>query len=326
MLRGRARRLDLQGVRHDLDDVLAQAAAWHADGRGVAIATVVTTWGSSPRPPGSKLAVDERGEFVGSVSGGCIETAIVDAALEIIGGGEARVLEFGVADETAWSVGLACGGTIAVHVARITPALLEAAHAPRPLALATRLHGGAQELIAAADPRAQRAFATDRAEVIDGVLIEPIALPLRLIIVGAVHVAAPLAAMARLAGFAVTIIEPRRAWASAVRFPDETIVSAWPDEAIRELAPDARTAIVALTHDPKLDDPALTAALASPAFYIGCLGSKKTHAARLERLAAAGAALARLHGPVGLPIGARSPAEIAISILAEIVRELRNRT
>jgi xanthine dehydrogenase accessory factor len=305
----------LQGVRHDLDDVLDTAAAWHADGRGVAIATVVTTWGSSPRPPGSKLAVDDRGEFVGSVSGGCIEAAVVDAALEIIGGGKPRVLELGVADETAWSVGLACGGTIRVHVNRITPALLEAARAPRPIALATRLDSGEQTLIAATG---------DRAEVIDGVLIEPIAAPLRLIVVGAVHVASPLAAMARLAGFAVTIVEPRRAWASAVRFPDESIVSAWPDEAIRELAPDARTAIVTLTHDPKLDDPALIAALASPAFYIGCLGSKKTHAARLERLASAGD-LARLHGPVGLPIGARSPAEIAISILGEIVSELRKR-
>ncbi|HEX4452109.1 MAG TPA: XdhC/CoxI family protein [Kofleriaceae bacterium] len=312
-------------MRHDLDDVLAQAAAWHAGGHGVAIATVVTTWGSSPRPPGSKLAVDDRGEFVGSVSGGCIEAAVVDAAVDLIAGrGEPRVLEFGVADETAWSVGLACGGTIAVYVGRITPALLEAAHAPRPIALATSLYGGAQDLIAAADPRARRAFANDRAEVIDGALIEPIALPLRLIIVGAVHVASPLAAMARLAGFAVTIVEPRRAWASAVRFPDESIVSAWPDVAVRELAPDARTAIVTLTHDPKLDDPALIAALASPAFYIGCLGSTRTHAARLERLAAVGD-VARLHGPVGLPIGARSPAEIAISILGEIVRDLRKR-
>jgi xanthine dehydrogenase accessory factor len=301
----------LHRVRHDLDDVLAQAAAWHADGRGVAIATVVATWGSSPRPPGSKLAVDDRGEFVGSVSGGCIEGAVVDAAQEIIRGGEPRMLEFGVADETAWSVGLACGGTIRVHVNRITPAAVEAARAPRPIALVTNLGDGAQRLVGAA---------SDRVEVNDGVLTEPLLRPLRLIIVGAVHVAAPLAAMARLAGFAVTIVEPRRAWASPVRFPDETIVSEWPDAAIRELAPDARTAIVTLTHDPKLDDPALIAALASPAFYIGCLGSKQTHAARLERLAVTGD---RLHGPVGLPIGARSPAEIAISILGEIICELR---
>jgi xanthine dehydrogenase accessory factor len=301
----------LHRVRHDLDDVLAQAAAWHADGRGVAVATVISTWGSSPRPPGSKLAVDDRGEFVGSVSGGCIEAAVVDAAHDIIRGAAPRVLEFGVADETAWSVGLACGGTIRVHVNRITPALLEAVRAPRPIALATRLGSGEQTLIAATG---------DRAEVVDGVFVEPLLRPLRLVIVGAVHVAAPLATMARLAGFAVTIVEPRRAWASPVRFPDEAIVSAWPDDAIHELAPDARTAIVTLTHDPKLDDPALIAALASPAFYIGCLGSKKTHAARLERLAPVDAT--RLHGPVGLPIGARSPAEIAISILAEIVREL----
>ena len=134
-----------------------------------------------------------------------------------------------------------------------------------------------------------RALASDRAELIgDGVLVEPFNTPLRLIVVGAVHVAAPLAAMAKLAGFDVTIVEPRRAWATAERFPDETIVRAWPDAALRELAPDARTAIVTLTHDPKLDDPALVEALASPAFYVGCLGSAKTHAARLKQLGEAG--------------------------------------
>src|SRR6185312_5536281 len=162
----------------------------------------------------------------------------------------------------------------------------------------------------------------DRAEVVgDGMFVDPFNPPLRLVVVGAVHVTAALAQMARLAGFAVTIVEPRGAWATAERFPGETISRAWPDAALRELAPDARTAIVTLTHDPKLDDPALVAALGSPAFYIGCLGSAKTHAARLDRLAAAGVDGRRLHGPVGLRIGARSPAEIAVSILADIIAE-----
>src|SRR5262249_35934930 len=150
--------------------------------------------------------------------------------------------------------------------------------------------------------------------------------PLRLVIVGAVHVAQPLAGMAGLAGFAVTIVDPRRAFATGARFPEQALVVGWPDAAIAELAPDARTAVVTLTHDPKLDDPALVAALASPAFYVGCLGSAKTHAARRTRLGAQGiaaAALDRLHGPVGVRIGARTPAEIAVSILAEIVAALR---
>jgi xanthine dehydrogenase accessory factor len=176
----------------------------------------------------------------------------------------------------------------------------------------------------------------DQAEVVEigggARLLEPQLAPLRLIIVGAVHVAQPLAEMARLAGFAVTIVDPRRAFATAARFPDQALVVRWPDVALGELAPDARTAVVTLTHDPKLDDPALVAALATPAFYVGCLGSTKTHAARRVRLGGPGgsggqglaaAALDRLRGPVGLRIGARTPPEIAVSILAEIVAALR---
>jgi xanthine dehydrogenase accessory factor len=219
----------------------------------------------------------------------------------------------------------------------MTPATLAelraARAANRPVVLLTWLADGRQQLVTAQDAPAElashvaRVLASDRAEVApDGVFVEPFNPPLRLIGVGAVHVSAPLAAMARLAGFAVTIVEPRRAWATPERFPGETLVHAWPDEAMRQLAPDARTAVVTLTHDPKLDDPALIAALASPAFYIGCLGSPRTHASRLERLAEAGVArdsLARLHGPIGLRINARSPAEIAISIMGEIVSDLR---
>jgi xanthine dehydrogenase accessory factor len=177
-----------------------------------------------------------------------------------------------------------------------------------------------------------KALQGDQAEVvaIDGaeLFIEPHHAPLRLLLVGAVHLAHPLASMAEIAGFAVTIIDPRRAFATAARFPGARLVVRWPDDALRELLPDARTAVVTLTHDPKLDDVALIEALRSPAFYLGCLGSQKTHASRRARLAAAGfddAALARLHGPVGLPLGARAPAEIAVSILAEIIAVLRGK-
>jgi xanthine dehydrogenase accessory factor len=200
----------------------------------------------------------------------------------------------------------------------------------RPVVLLTWLDGSDQRIATAANAPAALAqgvgdaLRADQAVVVDGVLIEPHNPSARLVIVGAVHVAEPLAHMAALAGFAVTIVDPRRAWATEARFPGQTLVTEWPDAALERLALDARCAVVTLTHDPKLDDPALVVALRSPAFYIGCLGSTKTHAARRERLAAAGSTgIERLHGPVGLKIGARSPAEIAVSILAEIVATLR---
>jgi len=341
---------------HDLDAVVRQALAWRVAGRKVALATVARTWGSSPRPAGSKLAVNDAAEFVGSVSGGCIEGAVIQEALEVMATGGSRVLAFGVSDETAWEVGLACGGKVEVFVEAVAPdagggvaravleALLDARTAHRQVVLVTPLDGSAHRLVPVAtsaaedgdDPVAVAVAAVarrDQAEVIDAGggprLFEPQLAPLRLIIVGAVHVAQPLAEMAGLAGFAVTIVDPRRAFATAARFPEQALVVRWPDVAIAELAPDARTAIVTLTHDPKLDDPALIAALATPAFYVGCLGSTKTHASRRVRLGGAGgqgvaaAALDRLRGPVGLRIGARTPPEIAVAILAEIVATLR---
>ncbi|HEU4734621.1 MAG TPA: XdhC/CoxI family protein [Kofleriaceae bacterium] len=349
---------------HDLDAVVAQALAWRAAGRKVALATVARTWGSSPRPAGSKLAVNEATEFVGSVSGGCIEGAVIQEALEVMETGQSRVLEFGVSDETAWQVGLACGGKVEVFVEAVAPGsgaepgrgisrsvleeVLEARRTRRQIVLVTPLDGSAHRIVpvtaagqlapaSVTDAEARELAAAvaeaarrDQTQVVEGAggarLLEPHLAPLRLIIVGAVHVAQPLAEMARLTGFAVTIVDPRRAFATEARFPGQALVVGWPDVAVGELAPDARTAVVTLTHDPKLDDPALIAALGSPAFYVGCLGSKKTHAARRTRLGERGigeAALDRLRGPVGLPIGARTPPEIAVSILAQIVAALR---
>jgi len=207
--------------------------------------------------------------------------------------------------------------------------------AGRAVALATWLDGSDSRVVGPTHAgelgdAVRTALRTDEATVVTttagDVLVEPHNPPIRLVIIGAVHVAQPLAEMARLTGFTVTIVDPRRSWASAERFPGLALVTEWPDVALEALKLDARCAVVALTHDPKLDDPGLIVALRSPAFYIGCLGSKKTHAGRRERLAAAGfdtATLDRLHGPVGLSIHAKSPAEIAVSILAEIVATLR---
>jgi xanthine dehydrogenase accessory factor len=209
--------------------------------------------------------------------------------------------------------------------------LLADHRAQRPVVLATDLATGEQRLLdPAASDAAREALRRDEClhheEGGRRWFLQPWNAPLRMIVVGAVHIAQPLAAMASLAGYAVTIVDPRQAFATAERFPSVALDGDWPDEALRRLAPDARTAVVALTHDPKLDDPALGVALRSPAFYVGALGSRKTHAARLERLRASGveeARLGRIHAPVGLAIGARSPAEIAVSILAQVTERLR---
>jgi xanthine dehydrogenase accessory factor len=208
----------------------------------------------------------------------------------------------------------------------------------RPVVLVTELASGAQRLLrpgaeeadagllAAAETALQRDEPQRFESEAGAFFLQPFAPPSRLILVGAVHIAQPLAAMAALAGYAVVIVDPRQAFASEARFPGVALSSEWPDAAVAKLAPDSRTAVVTLTHDPKLDDPALAEALRSQAFYVGALGSKRTHAARLERLRALGfgeAELARIHAPVGLDLGARSPAEIAVSILAELTLRLR---
>lgn len=205
----------------------------------------------------------------------------------------------------------------------------------RPLARAVRLDGQDECVLDGSgtgplDLEARTVLRLDAARVLerDGArwFIQPFNPPLRLVLVGAVHISQPLERMATLAGYAVTLVDPREAFAQAARFPGVQIVDEWPDDALEAMALDARSAVVTLTHDPKLDDPALKVALSSPAFYIGCLGSKKTHAARVGRLEKKGFTpdqIGRLRGPVGLPIGAKSPPEIAVAILAQITAVLR---
>lgn len=315
------------------------ALDWHRQGLGAALATVVETWGSAPRQAGSQLAISGTGEIMGSVSGGCVEGAVVTEALEALADRKPRLLTFGVSDETAFAVGLACGGTIRVMVepvgagAEALPGglladLVAARAARKPAAVEVRPAGWTRRLVrpgedAAADAR----FRSDRSGMEeDGRFLAIHNPPLRMIVVGAVHIAQPLLPMARMAGYDPVLIDPRGAFGSDLRFPGETILDDWPDEALEKLAPDARTAIITLTHDPKLDDPAIRIALRSGCFYLGCLGSKKTHAKRVERLQAAGFAeeeIARIHAPVGLDVGAKTPAEIAVSILAQVTQVLR---
>ncbi|HEY9038054.1 MAG TPA: XdhC family protein [Roseovarius sp.] len=319
----------------EIDDIPKVALGWHQSGQGAALATVVQTWGSAPRRVGAMLAVSSGGDMAGSVSGGCVEGAVVAEALEAIADGAPRMLEYGVSDGDAFAVGLACGGTIRVLVQPIGPALPEdvlkalvaARAARRPAALVT---------VPGATPVLEMSGHEDRFRMDrsgfeeDGETFVAIHNPpLRLIVVGAVHIAQALVPMARITGYDPVIIDPRAAFASDARFPGETLLDDWPDDAVRALGLDARTALVLLTHDPKLDDPALTEALRSDVFYIGALGSTRTHAKRLDRMREAGfsdAELARIHGPIGLDIGAAGPAEIALSILAQMTQVLRRGT
>ncbi len=318
-------------------DELQAALEWQRDGFGVAIATVVKTWGSAPRPAGSHLAVRQDAHFLGSVSGGCVEGKVIEAALETIDCGSPQLLEFGVSNPDAWEAGLACGGRIVVRVEALDKdyARLQAARiAKRPVAWVGPVSGvGAIDLVFPSDDhpfqdQVRDSLRADRVMIFDeeNVHIRPYNPPLTMILIGAVHIAQHLAEIARQVGYEVIVVDPRTAFGSAARFSDVQLIDDWPDDALNELELDTRTAVVTLTHDPKLDDPALTAALNSDAFYIGALGSKKTHANRRGRLLRKGfseAQVDRVHGPVGLDIGARSPAEIAISILAEITQELR---
>ena len=306
---------------------------WHRSGKGAALATVVETWGSAPRQAGSQLVICASGEMMGSVSGGCVEGAVVLEAQEALADGQPRMLSYGVSDDNAFAVGLACGGTIRILVEPVGTALPEemlaqivaARAARRPIAYGVSFDGWARRLLAADD--LPERFRADKSGMEGDEFIALFNPPLRLLIVGAVHIAQALVPMARLAGYDPVVIDPRGAFASAERFPDAALRLDWPDEGLAAEGLDSRTAVVTLTHDSKLDDPAIIAALASDVFYLGCLGSTRTHAKRVARLQAAGLSddvIGRIHAPVGLAIGAKSPAEIAVSILAQITDVLRH--
>ncbi len=316
------------------DDIPAIALAWHRAGQGAALATVVETWGSAPRPVGSQLAISGAGAIAGSVSGGCVEGAVVEEAGQALATGRSRLVSYGVSDDNAFAVGLACGGTIRVLVEPVgaelpEPLLAElvaARAARRPVAYVVDIQSWQRHL--AGPATLPDRFRADKSGLeSDGKTFIAIHNPdPRLLIVGAVHIAQALVPMARIAGLDPIVTDPRGSFAAEHRFPGEDIREAYPDEVFPELGLDARTAVVTLSHDPKIDDPGLEAALGAEVFYIGALGSTRTHAKRVERLAARGWSpeqIGRIHAPVGLDIGARSPAEIAVAILAQITERLR---
>ena len=323
-------------------DVAPVLDSW-LDGEGpLALSTVVHTWGSGPRRPGARMTIDGEGRIAGSVSGGCVESSVVQAARDVIRSGEPRLLRFAVSDELAWGVGLACGGSLSVFVERADRELLrqvrEGMKRRDPVGLAVVTSGpnlGDSLVKVAGSPGigspalnevVESALSSEKPLAVDTedgtVFCDVILPPESLVIVGGVHIAQTLSELAARVGYRPVICDPRPVFASAERFPGVEVVNDWPDRGFERIGLDASTAVATLTHDPKLDDPALAAALGSSAFYVGALGSRKTHARRLERLRERGvseAALRRIAAPIGLPIGARTPDQIALAVMAEVV-------
>jgi xanthine dehydrogenase accessory factor len=312
------------------------------------LATVVQTWGSSPRPVGSHLVINAQGQFQGSVSGGCIEGAVISEALELIGTTKNKMLTFSVSNEQAWDVGLSCGGEIKImlqglthechqslfstlkkHIANRTGCILFFNTDKAELSLLSSDNFSLLEGSLTANQEQQASLAelvkSGKSTFIDdesAYFVRPFLPDYKLYIIGAVHIAQKLAPMAQLANYDVTIIDPRGAFADTIRFENVNIVNEWPDDFFDEHPLDNQCAVVTLSHDPKIDDPALIAALNSPVFYIGALGSNKTHGQRIERLTEEGLAeqLERICAPIGIKLGGRAPEEIAISIIAQLTQ------
>jgi xanthine dehydrogenase accessory factor len=324
--------------RESAKDTLAIARRWLDEFEQVALATLVSTWGSSPVPVGGQLVVGPNGQFEGSVSGGCVEVEVITEAADVLTQDWPKLLKFGVAEDVAWRAGLPCGGAISIYLEplrrqrdasyldqiltargdRVSLAVLTTfatgerrlfeAPGPMPNEIASCLHLGESRLLDLADGQA---------------FLHALTPPVRLVIVGATHIGQVLAALATRIGYDVVIVDPRTAFASQERIGETMALTNWPEISLRALGLDTGTAVVTLTHTAALDDEALSAALCSDSLYIGALGSRKTHAKRLARLRTTGfsdSELARVRAPVGLPIGAKGPAEIAVSILAEIVK------
>ena len=339
-------------------DILPDVDKWQADNSdSIALATVIQTWGSSPRRAGAKMALTHDGKITGSVSGGCLEGAVFDTGVEVLKTNSPQLLHFGVADETAWEVGLACGGSIDIFVKPLDKDLFKSLRSvlvgEQTAVLVTVVRGPdkilghemllkedgsvtgtisdelnetvlnlARETLPQGESR--RVLLNDETEV----FIEVILPPPTVIAVGGVHITIALMALAKTLGYRTVVVDPRSAFGNEERFPNvDRLIQKWPDEAFQEIPLTRSTAIAMLTHDPKLDDPALKIALPSSAFYVGALGSKTTQAKRRQRLLDEGLTeeqLNRLHGPIGLNIGAGTPEEIAMSIMAEIVAARNN--
>lgn len=322
-------------------DVLPTLEGWVRDGRRIAVATVVRTERSAPRLPGSVMAVSDTGEVAGSVTGGCVESALYEQTEEVLAGGPPRLATFGIVDDEAFEVGLPCGGTVSVFVETLEPAILsgvaDAVENERPVAYVTTLTGprpGNARLVApgtdGADPVATAVrplLALGESGVVtvggEDLFVSSLVPRPDMYIFGAIDFASALATIGRFLGYRVTVCDPRALFITPARFPDaDELVTEWPHEFLAHAPVDARTAICVLTHDQKFDVPALLAALRTPARYIGAMGSRRTTERRAARLFEEGLDeqdLVRIHAPIGVAIGSRTPEEVAIAIGAQIV-------
>jgi len=304
--------------------VLRQLRDWRQAGRRALLATVVRTWGSSPRPVGSIMALAEDGAVVGSVSGGCIEDDLVARHSRLgqaeMPGGAPVLVKYGITADEAHRFGLPCGGTLELLLefdpdADSLAGLVAALEAGRLMQRSVRLADGAVRLAPADAPAALAIDATT--------LVNTFGPEYRLLLIGAGQLSEYVATMARFCGFAVTLCDPREEYRGNWQVPGVQLSTEMPDDAVRAFRPDARTCVVALTHDPKLDDLALLEALDTPAFYVGAIGSRRNAQARRERMVEhfeqTEASLARLRGPIGIYIGSKTPSEIAVSVMAEIL-------
>ena len=324
-------------------DILPILQRWTNEGHAVALGSVIERIGSAPRDPGAALAVSASGEVAGSVTGGCVEPAVIREATEVLNGSPGRICRYGLTDDDGFDVGLSCGGTIAVAVYALDPALVaplsSAVESDTPVAVSVRLaeeRFGEQRLVTAADGRPGDAVeAAARTllelgesgvvETRDGELlfVESYAPRPNLYLFGASDHVAAVATMGRFLGYRVTVCDPRTTFMTPERFPDaDELVIEWPDRFLETAPVDARTAVCMMTHDLKFDVPALKRALQTGAGYIGAIGSEKTRAERDARLRDEGvgdADLARLHAPIGIQIGARTPEEVAVTIAAQLI-------
>jgi len=300
-------------------EVLSELNEWTRSGEDIAIATVVETWGSSPRPLGSKMLVTRSGKMAGSVSNGCIEGAVFEEAQKVLKSGQPKIAAFGVADDVAFEVGLACGGHIEVFIqpfGRAQQQVLAMLNRDEPATLRTNLLTGDAEFVEGTPQ------GTELAKRQGDVFVEPFRRPAHLVIIGAIHIAIPLHRLARLMGYRVTVVDARAKFATKERFPEaDELIVAWPDEAMAKITVDNSTYVVVLTHDPKFDLPALRSVLQKDAGYVGAIGSRKTNQNRIDALRREGFTeeqLSRVHGPIGLDLGSRGAEETALGILAEI--------
>src|SRR5207245_2250031 len=309
-------------------DVMTDVKAWLEQGDPVAVATVISTWGSAPRPAGSRMAISQSGKIAGSISGGCLEGEVFEQAQAILKGKPASLFHYGVSDDLAWTVGLSCGGEVDVLIEPLTDVhrkLIGALEAERPVVLETDVGAtpGARQLLTLADARATELLEQENPVRRDGIFLEPFPRPPELFIFGGSHVAIPLTRLADALGFRVTVVDARSKFADRERFPQaRQVIHAWPDAVLKDLPMDGSTYVVILTHDPKFASPTITAHMRGHPRYIGAIGSKKTHRDRVARLVAAGVSpseIARVHAPIGLDLGAQTAEETALAILAQMV-------